>query len=68
MEERDVPIHHSWVEMLLAGNYREIAALVVDGSLAPIYGDGYVSGFFVELSPKMMPLIENDPALRQTIV
>lgn len=53
--------------MLVAGNYREIAALVVDGSIDSMYADDYVDGFFVELPPNVMPFIEDDPALKQTI-
>ncbi len=67
MEELEALIHRSWIEMLVAGNYREIAALVVDGSIASMYENGYVDGFFVELPPTVMPFIENDPSLKQLI-
>jgi len=60
-------LHRSWLELLLASNLREAAALVVDANLSLIKDEYTAYGLCIDLPPSARVYIEDDKNLRQTL-
>ena len=65
MDELAERLHRSWLELLLAGNYIEIAALVVEGELSTFSSRSYGQILYVEIPPLSYPYVLTDPNIRQ---
>ena len=65
MDELAERLHRSWLELLLAGNYNEIAALVVEGEFSIHSSRSHQQVLYVEIPPASYPYIAADPNIRQ---
>ena len=60
-------LHRTWLDLLLAGNYTEVAALVVDANLRIIHGDFQPTGVNVDLPSSAFIYVSTDPSLKHII-
>ena len=65
MDELAERLHRSWLELLMAGNYTEIAALVVEGEFNIYSTHSYGQILYVEIPPSSYPYVLTDPNIRQ---
>ena len=60
-------LHRTWLGILLEGDFREVAALVVDADLRILYGNHDPYGICVDLPHSAYSYVIGNTALKQTI-
>src|SRR5262245_53502799 len=54
-------LHRTWVEVLIGRNHQELAALILDGELEPIYAEeGWLRGYNIELPKESYHIMMNN--------
>lgn len=66
-KELEAKLHRTWLALLLEGNYREVAALVVDAELTILQGNYQPAGVSVDLPPSAYIYVSTDTSLKRTI-
>src|SRR5262249_32947713 len=67
MEEFEAQLHRTWLSLLVDGNLREAASLVVDADLTLIHGNFTAYGLSVDLPPSARIYVESDASLKQIL-
>lgn len=67
MDELEARLHRTWLALLLAGDYREVAALIVESDLKLSEGNHQVNGLIIDVPPSAYAFISNDSNIRQLV-
>ena len=67
MEEFEARLHRTWLSLLVASNYREVAALAVDSELRLLKSSFQTDGIIVDISPSAYPFIASDDSIKQIV-
>jgi hypothetical protein len=67
MEELEAKLHRTWLEVLVEGNFAEVAALAVDAELLINEGNWQPKGFIIDLAPSSFVLIKQNTSIQQII-
>lgn len=65
MDELAGRLHRSWLELLLASNYVEVAALVVESEFSLVHSGSQGQTLFVDVPPPTYPFVVTEPNIRQ---
>lgn len=66
-EEFEARLHRTWLALLINGNYKEVAALVVDARLTLLQGTYEIRSISVDLPPSAHVHISRDESLKSVI-
>jgi hypothetical protein len=67
MDEFETRLHRTWLSILLEGNYREVAALVVDADLLVLHGSFEPYSIRIDLPSSAFIFVTKEPTIRQVV-
>src|SRR5262245_52510180 len=67
MNDLEVKLHRTWVQLLLEAGHRELASAVLDADVTTLVAGYSDYGLSIDLPPSSFLLIHGDPSLKEAL-